>query len=301
MNNLTNGPYRAIGAALILSVAMAAPAAAGRAVPNVSDAASHEAVVKDLISHRAVFDMKLTDSKASSSIAGLNGRMVFETIGSTCDGFTINFRFVTQVEDSQGNSRLTDMRTTTFEDASGDRFEFLTQTYIDEKLVEESKGSAVRDGETTTVSLDKPEKKTFTIAKRILFPTQHLVAMLSAARSGEAFLPANIYDGSETGEKIFPTATTIGKRIDGPDTLDAKAADADMSKLPRWPVTVGYFEPVTTGGEALPTYEMSFLLYGNGISRDVKIDYGDFSVAGKLVNLEIHDVPGCDADKAGAK
>jgi len=278
-------------------------AAAGPQVPKLSEAVSTDDVLADMVSHRAVFDMKLTDSASSSSVTGLSGRMVFETIGSACEGYTINFRFVTEVEDSQGTTRLTDMRTTTFEEAGGKRFQFLTQTFIDKKLVEESKGTAVHEDGKTRVSLVKPENKTFVMSGKTLFPTQHLIEMLRAARNGEPFLPADIYDGSEGGEKVFPTATAIGKRIEGPDDIgsDTAAGVDAMAALARWPVTVGYFDGTSGEGEATPTYEMSFLLYQNGISRRVKIDYGEFVIAGDLVDLEIHEASTCKVGERRSK
>lgn len=286
-----------LSTALLLCSFVALPAMAGRTVPNVPEKLNVSDVVADMVPHRAVFDMKLMDAAASSSITGLSGRMVFETVGSPCEGFTINFRFVTEVEYSEDKSRMIDMRTTTFEDGDGKTFQFLTQTFIDEKVVDESKGSAVRDGNKTTVTLIKPQEKIFTMPGTALFPTQHLAQMLRAARTGELFLPIDLYDGSEGGEKIFPTATAIGKRIDGPDDVGretAAAVDA-MSRLPRWPITVGYYDPEPKdGGESTPTYEMSFLLYENGISRKVKIDYGEYIVGGELVDLKIHEMSKCE-------
>ncbi len=287
---------RKLFAALVLCAFFATPSSAGRTVPNVPDSVALSDVVADMVPHRAVFDMKLMDAASSSSITGLTGRMVFETVGSPCEGFTINFRFVTQVEYGQEKSRLIDMRTTTFEAGDGKNFQFLTQTFIDEKVVDESKGSAMRDGGKTRVSLVKPQEKTFTMPGDALFPTQHLAQMLRAARTGQPFLPVDLYDGSEGGEKIFPTATAIGKRIEGPDDVGSETAAAvdAMSKLPRWPVTVGYFDPEKSAGEVTPAYEMSFLLYENGISRKVKIDYGEYIVGGELVDLKIHEMPKCD-------
>jgi hypothetical protein len=39
----------------------------------------------------------------------------------------------------------------------------------------------------------------------------------------------------------------------------------------------------------LPTYTISLKLHGNGITRDLRMDYGDFSVKGRLVNLAVFD------------
>ena len=40
----------------------------------------------------------------------------------------------------------------------------------------------------------------------------------------------------------------------------------------------------------MPEYRISFKLHKNGITRDLVMDYGDFSMTGKLVNLTLFDV-----------
>ena len=35
-------------------------------------------------------------------------------------------------------------------------------------------------------------------------------------------------------------------------------------------------------------------LYENGITRDLVMDYGDFSMTGKLVDLKVYDKPDCN-------
>ena len=51
-----------------------------------------------------------------------------------------------------------------------------------------------------------------------------------------------------------------------------------------WPVSIGYFE--SKGGDLTPSYQIDFRLYANGVSRELLIDYGDFSVHGTLTSLE---------------
>ena len=45
------------------------------------------------------------------------------------------------------------------------------------------------------------------------------------------------------------------------------------------------------GGEETPEYRISFKLHENGLTRDLEMDYGDFSMKGKLVNLSLFDKP----------
>ena len=51
-----------------------------------------------LIAHRAVYDLALDKASDRSGIIGLQGRMVYEFNGSPCEGYTVNFRFVTRID-----------------------------------------------------------------------------------------------------------------------------------------------------------------------------------------------------------
>ncbi len=58
-----------------------------------------------------------------------------------------------------------------------------------------------------------------------------------------------------------------------------------------WPVDIAYFDEAATGGEDVPEYRISFKLHENGMSRDLVMDYGDFSMKGTLVNLSMFPAP----------
>ena len=77
--------------------------------------------VPALHAHRAVYDLTLDKASDRSGITGITGRMVYEFNGSACEGYTVKFRFVTQI-DTSDTTRLTDQQTTTFEDAEGKTF-----------------------------------------------------------------------------------------------------------------------------------------------------------------------------------
>ncbi len=55
-----------------------------------------------------------------------------------------------------------------------------------------------------------------------------------------------------------------------------------------WPVTISYFDDKEKQ-DGLPIYRINFKLYRNGITRDLTMDYGDFSMRGKLVKLDVYD------------
>jgi EipB-like len=61
-----------------------------------------------------------------------------------------------------------------------------------------------------------------------------------------------------------------------------------------YPVSVSYFDAKAETGEEEPIYQIGFKLYANGITRDLVMDYGDFSMTGKLVDLKVYDKPDCN-------
>ena len=266
------------------------------ALPAAAATTPVSKVAAGLQPHRAVYDMSLGESDDSGNIAAVAGRIVSEFTGSACEGFTTNFRFVSRIDDQEGGSRLTDLRTTSYEDATGDTFQFVTQSYIDQKLSEESKGVATRDGGEVIVDLAKPAQKQETFASGPLFPTQHLVRVIEAAEAGGTILQGDLYDGSEKGEKVFATTAVIGKPASGADEAgmdDAKAVET-LGAGARWPVRLSYFEKGGDRAEQTPMYELSFLVYANGVTRKLELDYGDFIILGKLTSIEYLDTKPCE-------
>ena len=73
---------------------------------------------------------------------------------------------------------------------------------------------------------------------------------------------------------------------------EAFESGAALGKLPSWPVSISYFD-TGVGGETTPSYELTFQLYANGVSRKLRIDYGDFTLRGTLSSLEIFKAPKC--------
>ena len=60
---------------------------------------------------------------------------------------------------------------------------------------------------------------------------------------------------------------------------------------PGWRVRLAFF-PADQAAEK-PEYELGMLLLDNGISRDMTIDYGDYSIKAKLDDIEALPKPGC--------
>ncbi|WP_181702758.1 cell envelope integrity EipB family protein [Chthonobacter albigriseus] len=258
------------------------------ALAGVSASAAFGAPI-DLVAHRAVYDLKLAPMSAGgvSDISDVNGRMVFEITGGACEGYTVNSRFVVEQTDAEGRTTLIDLRTSSFESASGDSMDFLAQSYTNQVLVNDVKGSATTNG-SLEIKLVSPQVAKLKIDRTVLFPTAYLNRLIEAARGGKPVMTADLFDGSEDGNKVYETTSVIGPEIKGP----AVGTAAKIGDSRRWPVTTSYFDANATG-DRTPEYTFSAQIWENGVSSDMVMNFGDFALAGTLSRYEPLAAPAC--------
>ena len=171
------------------------------AAHNVARAQGPGASV-NLAPHIAIYDLKLTSSRGKRSLESVRGRIVYDFSGSACDGYALNFRQVTELDSGEGKVALSDLRTATWEEGDGNSFRFQSQNFMDEQRISEVDGKADRAKEDVAIKLSKPEDKKFSAGK-VVFPTEHMRLLIDAARAGKTLLEVAVYDGSESGEKIY--------------------------------------------------------------------------------------------------
>jgi len=251
-------------------------------------------VEQKLAAHRAVYELKLAQSRGKGGAVAARGRILYEFSGSVCEGYKLEFRQVSELDNGEGKITLSDLRSSTWEDGAAQAYRFATQNYLNQQLVDSVDGRAERQANAITVTLAKPKDKKLDLEATIIFPTEHVRRILEAARENKSILEFPIYDGSESGEKVYNTLTIIGREI-GPERVpnDAARDHKELAGMKRWPVTVSYFEKSGKSGEQLPVYSIAFELYENGISRALLLDYNSFSISGELKTLEIKDSKPC--------
>ncbi len=249
----------------------------------------------ELASHRAVYELTLAPSRGSSSTVSARGRILYDFTGNACDGYKLEFRQVSELDNGEGKVTLSDLRSNTWEDGAAKNFHFQSQNYMNERLIDQVDGQAVRETGDIAVALTKPKDAKLNLDRSIVFPTEHVRRIIEAARAGKTILEFPVYDGSEKGEKIYNTLTVIGRMIPPTERVptDAAAGQQALAGLGRWPVTVSYFDRAANTGEQTPVYAITFELYENGISRALLLDYNDFAISGELKSLEIRDVKPC--------
>jgi envelope integrity protein B len=290
MNTLVNAKRLIPSALAIVLAAVAAHHSAAAAPPA-------DKVL--LAPHRAVYDLKLSKSRSDRGIQAVRGRILYDFSGNACEGYELQFRQVSELDSGEGKAALSDMRANTWEDGAARKFRFNSENLLDDKRTEAVNGHAERNAKTVAVNLSKPKEKTFTVPVGAVFPTEHMRRIIAAARDGKTILEFPVYDGSETGEKLYNTLTVIGRPIapgEKPPT-DATTRIPALAKLTRWPVTISYFdmkdEKAEQSGEQTPAYSIGFELFENGISRALVLDYSDFTITGEMTSLEMKKEKAC--------
>ncbi len=245
-----------------------------------------------LVPHRAVYDLVLDSRAPSRGIAGAKGRIAYDFTGDACEGYKLNFRQVTELDAAEGPRRVIDSRTANTESGDGAFYRFTNSNQTMGRAPEHSEGEATRGGPGYVVKIKKPEPGAFEFEAGALFPSGQIKAVIMAARKGETTLNVPMFDGSENGKQLYDTLSVIGARVVGKDeALEPFLKAPAFKDMARWPVTISYFK--RGAGEITPSYRVSFELFENGVTRAVRLDYGDFALTSSFTSLDLLPLSAC--------
>jgi hypothetical protein len=250
------------------------------------------------LAHQALYELSLAKSRGTNSINSARGRILYNFSGSACEGYTSEFRQVSELDSGEGKVTLSDLRSTSWEDGAGKSYRFKIDARMNDSDATPVDGVAERAGDHINVKLKQPVAKTFTLDGATVFPTEQIQRIIAAAREGKSLLELMVYDGSDNGEKVYNTLSVIGQPIPGDRSVaapDPSTANDVMKSLTRWPVTVSYYDRDAKAGdgEQTPVYAMSFELFENGVSRALVLDYNDFVISGALGKFDVKDSKPC--------
>ena len=277
---------------LLLTVAVSALAS------GFAGGAAQAAAGGPFLAHQALYELSLVKSRGSNAINSARGRILYNFSGSACEGYTSEFRQVSELDSGEGKVTLSDLRSSSWEDGAGKSYRFKIDARMNDTESSPVDGIAERTGDHVTVKLKQPVAKTFTLDGNTVFPTEQIQHIIAAAREGKSVLELVVYDGSDNGEKVYNTLSVIGQPIPGDRTIaapDPSTANDAMKSATRWPVTVSYYDRDTKArdGEQSPVYAMSFELFENGVSRALVLDYNDFVISGALGKFDVKDSKPC--------
>ncbi|WP_421694934.1 EipB family protein [Aestuariivirga sp.] len=244
--------------------------------------------------HRAIYDLTLLRANEGASLQSAAGKLAFEIDGSTCEGFTVNFRMATKYRPDEGDVTVIDTMTTTYESPGATELRHQLKETVDGAVKDTGRIKVTRasaDAEGQGVLSTKPNEP-FAIPAGAALPMQHQLRLMALGEAGGGRDSSIVFDGSD-GEKSFRAISFVGRqKPPGSIVRDtANPAAAPLKTLGAWPITVSYY--ALDGKTEEPEYQVSFDMYENGVATGLVLDYGDFALGGTLSQLTLLDKQSC--------
>jgi len=242
----------------------------------------------EITPHRALYAMSLGNARSDSGVVDARGTMDYEW-GETCDGWTIEQRYRLKMRYAETSDVDIASSFVTWESKDGLRYRFNQKQMRNGEVDQEVRGEAKLDGlgKSGVVEFTKPEAQILKLEPGVLFPSAHTILLIDSAHAGQNFLSRLVFDGA-TDENAVQVSAVIGGKL----TADPAAATrSPLLERPGWRVRLAFF-PVDANAEK-PDYELGMRLLDNGVSEDMVIDYGEYSIRAKLDDIEPLAKPSC--------
>lgn len=245
--------------------------------------------------HRAVYDLTLLRANEGASLQSAIGKLAFEIDGSSCDGFTVNFRMATKYRQDDGSISVIDSLSTTYENGAATELRHQSKESVNGKVrdserIRFTRPDAAAEG---TGELKSKPNEPFTVPAGAALPMQHQLKLMALGEAGGGRDSSIVYDGSD-GAKSFRAISFVGKQK--PAGSIARDSGNPAAKPLRgnaaWPMTVSYY--ALDGNAETPDYQVSFDMYDNGVVTGLVLDYGDFALSGTLADLKMLEKPACN-------
>lgn len=245
----------------------------------------------DILPHRAGYELTLKSARSGSGVIDVTGILSYDWADS-CDGWVTEQRYVLQVVRGDGPVVEISASYANWESKDGLRYRFYvkrTRGAEEEEQNTEVQGDARLEGKGLggVANFEKPERQQIKLQKGTLFPTAHTLLLIKQAMAGEKFDRHPVFDGAEVEGPAMMTAFLLPKRPEPPSGKPPMLTDPQ----PVWPATIAVF----SGGETVetPSFEMTIYLQPNGVVPELIMDYGDFTVHGRLKLFEKLKKPEC--------
>lgn len=245
-----------------------------------------------LVPYRATYEMKLSVARPNSGIVEVNGNMVLETVDS-CDGWAVKQRIKLTFLRNDGDEFETDSNFTSYESKDGLALRFSVRNAQNDEVEEELRGQADLDGigGKGRASFTLPEPRSFDLPAGTLFPTSHLALVIKHARDGDKSVTYKVFDGARL-DGAFQVNAVIGRPPKPPAGTPPVRGDVSLLRgQSAWSVRFAFFANGDQGAQ--PEYELALDLLANGIARSMLLDYGDFAVDARLVQIQAVPRPKC--------
>lgn len=238
----------------------------------------------DIVPHRAGYELRLDKARSGSGVVDVTGVLSYDWADS-CDGWIIEQRYVMQIIRGDGSPVQISASYANWESKDGLKYRFYvkrstTGAEAAEDGEVEGKATLERIGGPGVATFEKPGKKTIQLPAGTSFPTAHTLDLMRKAEAGEKFDRRPVFDGAEVKGPSTMSAFILPQRPVPP----GGKSDVLSKPAPVWPVSIAVFPQ--EGKAAMPEFEMSIYLQKNGVVPELTMNYGDFTVRGRLKLFE---------------
>lgn len=238
-----------------------------------------------MAAHRAAYRLDLGASR-DGAISAVRGAMVFD-VADACEGWATRQRMTMTVTDRDGTDIETISDYSTYEAKDGSRLRFsLTQTTKGAVSSRVAGEAELRPDGAGTVRFAEPAGPEEVLPAGTILPMRHTVVSVETARAGRRLLVTPLFDG--TSDEGAQGTTTV---IAGWGVAPGEARFPLLAAMPSGRMRIAFFERgAASGGASQPEYEVGLRYYDNGVADELTMDFGDFSVTGRM--LELTPLPG---------
>lgn len=273
-------------------------------------AAQKIAAETPLQSHRALYDMTLSEVRQGANISGAKGVMYYR-FEKLCDGWEVETRVALRLNyGTSGETEIVDTKWSfsSFETFDGKRLSFQVDHSQDGELLEVYDGDAFREPATGVGKADfyVPGNTKAALPEGTLFPAKHLIQLLNQARMGQRRDYSTVFDGASIVNPYRINTMILGSVDNNPfagllpvkpvaagiDGENATAMPAHLGSDPKivhdiWRFRMAYF-PVANAS-SLPDFELEIDYRDDGVATRIQQDFGDFALG--LTPSEIETIP----------
>ena len=240
-------------------------------------ALSAEAV--SLAAHRAFYTLT-AGTVRSNDVAGVSGKMAYE-VTDACDGWAVRQRLEMTITHREGQDIQMVSDYTTYEAKDGSQLHYRMRQTTDTAVTSEVAGDASLDRPgvgSGSAHYTVPEDATKALPGGTLFPMAHTSAIIAAAEAGKKILALPLFDGTGIEGAQDTSIAIVGWNP------AAETRWPVLTALPSGRVHVAFFD--RSAGAQQPEYEVGMRYWANGVADDLEMDFGDFVMNGKLVDLQ---------------
>jgi hypothetical protein len=238
-----------------------------------------------MAAHRAAYRLTL-DRSRDNTIARAEGAMLYEVVDA-CDGWATRQRFSLLLTDRDGQEVESASDYSTYETKDGRRIRFsLTQTSQGAVSQRVSGEAEVAPDGAGRARYTDPEQKEEALPPGTLLPMLHTIRSLAAARAGTRLLVTPLFDGTSPDGAQDTTTVISGWQGAQPNTRFPALSTLGSARM-----RVAFFDrgkdAKDGGGASAPDYEVGLRYFENGVADELKMEFGDFSVNGRMEELAI--------------